>query len=414
SAFLLGELSAEEAAEIERAAAADPAIRMSLAELEKTSAFLGGVFSGDSAEGLLPNQREAVLRASRDADSLGKVIELESAKRSWRPWLAGIGAAAAVAIAAFLMNRVEPGGNQRLVEGLDGVSEEIALLPLPGPTVDGASTSVGSGSAPAEAMVRSMEAGPGEYLEKVARHVERSPLPAREVLPPTGKLGAFSSAETTRLPVLVGSSSYRWVSAWIRERGELPPRNAVRIEELVNLASLPVNQGGEDLEVSLEVVDCPWNESSVVVGVQLFARGGSVSDLTAVAKGLGAHRILGSFSHRDNGSLPTVLPQGRRTLVLIECLRGNLGAEGGNPEIQVQVGVQPARRLAVGLASRQGSAGMNHAVTLAGFGMWLRGEGVTATNLRGMLEISVDDPDSVRADRRRVISEALKLAESER
>ena len=65
--------------------------------------------------------------------------------------------------------------------------------------------------------------------------------------------------------------------------------------------------------------------------------------------------------------------------------------------------------------AREGvTLGMRHAAGLAGFGMWLRGEGVTADQVRSMLLDSSSDSDPVRGDLRRMIDEALKLADSER
>ena len=81
SAYLLGELGPAEAAEIERAAAADPAIRLSLDEMRRTTAFLDGLFGAGEAA-LHPAQREAILRAGRDADATGKVVATETLSKT--------------------------------------------------------------------------------------------------------------------------------------------------------------------------------------------------------------------------------------------------------------------------------------------------------------------------------------------
>lgn len=408
SAYLLGELSAEEAAVIKRAAAADPAIKMSLSELEKTFRFLGSVLGGAGNEKLLPAQREAIRQAGRDADSLGKVVELASAQRSWKPWLAGLGAAAAVAFAALLMSRVEPNKSGALVAS-GVVTDEIALLPMPGPSVGEGSTSVGSRGGLAEEQAKSLESRPGGFLSDVAQHLDRRPLPEKESLPMTGAQSGFSSDSQTRLPVVVGTSSLRWVNGWIREKQQLPPRNAVRVEELINNAALPSGVQFEDLSVSLETMKCPWNSESVLVGVQIKAGASDARDLKVVYESEGTRRLLGSFSVRDDRELPSVLPANRRTLVMLEVIE----SASGLGAVSIDLGVLSSKFDVPGI--RDGvTAGMRHASLLAGFGMWLRGEGVTDDQVGAMLVEAEADADPVRAELRRVMSEALKLADSER
>ena len=66
SAYLLGELSAEDASAVERAAAADPALGLALRELESTHRLLANTLAPGSAT-LLPRQRETIRRAARVA-----------------------------------------------------------------------------------------------------------------------------------------------------------------------------------------------------------------------------------------------------------------------------------------------------------------------------------------------------------
>src|SRR4029079_13587552 len=53
--------------------------------------------------------------------------------------------------------------------------------------------------------------------------------------------------------------------------GRLPPRNAVRIEELVNYFryEYPQPKAGQPFSVNMEVADCPWREGHLVLRVGL-------------------------------------------------------------------------------------------------------------------------------------------------
>lgn len=408
SAYLLGELSHDEAAVIKRAAAADPAIKMSLSELEKTLGFFSGVFGGAGDEKLLPAQREAIRQAGRDAESLSKVVPLASAHRSWKPWLTGFGAAAAVAFAAVLMSRVEPERSSGIVDA-GAVTDEIALLPMPGPTAGEGATSVGNRSGSMVEQAKNLESRPGGFLSDVAKHLDRKPLPESSSLPMTGPQSGFASGPMTRLPVIIGSSSFHWVNGWIREKQQLPPKNAVRVEEMINSAVLPGGVESGDLLVAIEVMKCPWNTDSLLVGVQLKAGSSDTKDLKVIYRSQASRRILGSFSVRNDGALPSVLPANHRTLSILEVKDDGSGLGG----VSINHGTEKLE-LRVPSAGETVSPGMRHAAGLAGFGMWLRNEGVKADQVRSMLVDAVSDTDSVRAETRRMIEEALKLADSER
>lgn len=409
SAYVLGELSADEAAVIERAAAGDPAIKMSVRDLEKMSGFLINTFNQGAGAELLPSQREAIRKAGRDAASLGRVVKLESPGRSWKRWLGGFGAAATVAFAALLMSRVEPAGKSVDASGSGIVTDEIALLPLPGPSVGGGATQVAGISAPATEQTRNLESRPGEFLREVARHLDRRPLPDASKLPATRELGGFGGGTGTRLPVVVGDSSLRWVSGWVLEKQELPPRNAVRVEELVNASSLPIAEFIGDLGFTMETMRSPWNAKATLLAIQVKAGDVAVRDLELVCQSESRHRLLGSFAIRDDGMLPSVLPAGRSTLVMLELLE--TGESLG--EIEVIQGSQVSLRK-IPVPSNEVTPGMRHAALLGGFGMWLRDEGVGQAVLMKLLESSAGDHDPVRAEVRRMLAEALDLRDSKR
>lgn len=416
SAYVLGELTSEAAAAFELEVTADPAIRLCLNEQEKMISLLDTAFSGSAEKRLLPSQREAVMRAGRAAAEEGKVIDLASARRGLRPWMAGLGAAAMVTFAMLLIKQLGPGGGAGGSAAVAMVSEEVAMLPMPGPSAGGAtgSTHVASGGdeSPMAVQTRRLKDRPGEYLVEVAKRLDKSALPQAGQLPSTGDLAEFSKSGEIRLPILVGTSSFRWVSGWIREKGELPPKDAVRLEEIINSSAIS-SQQSEGFALLVESMPCPWDSESLLAGIQIDAGEKAVDELELQLHSNLECRMLGSFARGGGAELPQLLPAGRRTMLLVEfradsAANGELGelvsTQGGRS--QTQVIERPVAEV---------SDGLRHTVLMAGFGLWLRDEGVSASDLEEMLDrAAAVDGDPVRADARSLVAESLKLVESGR
>lgn len=71
----------------------------------------------------------------------------------------------------------------------------------------------------------------------------------------------------------VDTASYSNVRRFINE-GKLPPKGAVRIEELINYFSYdyPQPDGEHPFSVTTEVGPCPWNDSRKLVRIGLKAK----------------------------------------------------------------------------------------------------------------------------------------------
>lgn len=372
SAYVLGELDAAEMVRVERAAAADPAIRISLNELERTAGMLTDLFGAESEARLRPTQRRAVMKASADSGSSGVSVELPRA--SWRPWILAVGAAAAVVLATVAIGRFggsRPGG---LVN-----AEEVSLLPAPGPESGGAR--VASGGAEGASLSKPADpvdqAGP---FREIARTQERGKLPDRAKLPATGNLASPSSDAELRLPVVTGTGSAVWVRRWIMERGELPPRDAVRVEEMVNSVTLPMEPLGEELEFAVSAMPCPWDNTRTLVGVGFRAKSEDIADLELRSLSGQPRRIIGSYAVRSDAALSSVLPKGRSQLVLLE-FSGN--QELGSIEIRIGDSREFSRPVP---SSTEPGPMMERAAAMAAFGLWLRDEGVSRDDLKAVLE----------------------------
>lgn len=408
SAFLLGELPAAEAAAVEHAVAADPALRLSLDELRRVASLLEGTLS-TAPPALRPVQREAVLRAVRHADSEGKVVELASARRGLRPWFTVIGAAAAVVLAVTLASKVagprKPGGQS------GGGAVELALLPMPGPVVEGGEAATPGGGASTEsvrtAQREELQKDPGGFLDEVSRQLTRDPLPDPARLPSLKPLPPLQSGAEVSLPVVVGHASYGWVRGWVRDRAALPPKDAVRLEELVN--TFPVETDGKEGEpMSIGTAACPWNPSAVLVAATLRApdgRDASVNWSFEPAEGARIRLIASPGS--TTGRLPDRLPAGRPVTVLLEVVPP-AGADRAGV-LKLELDGEFSGRI-VGLPGESASPSMRQLGLMAAFGMWLRGEGLDAPAMEAILEAAGTDADPGRSDSRRLVRQALDVA----
>lgn len=406
SAYLLGELPPAEAAAIERAIAADPALKLSFGDLKKVASFLEGALS-TSAPGLRPAQREAILKAGRHADSEGKVVEFASAKRGARPWLATFGAAAAVVLAVTVASKIA--GPDKRVAGGGKVATEISLLPLPGPRGSGETAAAGGGKTGSVEISQSeqLRNSPAAFLENVSRQLSHDPLPDPDRLPTLKPLPPLASALEIELPVLIGHASYGWVRGWVRDRAVLPPKQAVRIEELVNTFPLPV----EPLETAasrIETAACPWNPETVLVAATLRGPRGVEIPVTwsfEAAEGTRVRMLASTGS--GAAKLPDRLPGGRTTTVLLEVEPAEGSERLGVLKLDAagdfsgHVVDSPAGTV---------SPAMRQLGLVAAFGMWLREEGIDSVKLERILRESGSDEDPGRADTRRLVRQALDIA----
>ncbi len=397
TAYALGELDEAGMRLVERAVAGDPALRITLDEIERTCGWMSDVFSGGEAR-LRPSQRRAVMKAGTAA-AASKVIE---PARPWRPWSMALAAAAAVILVAALLGHFVAPGSPDATQ-LDAV----ALLPAPGPSTGSATRVAAGGGETSAARMAAGVSGGGDAFRKLAAKIQQAPLPEKSALPATTDLAGFSNSAELRLPVVTGTGSAVWVRRWIEERHELPPRDAVRVEEMVNIVTLPMQPLGERLEAGVASMPCPWDARRTLVGVALRAPREAVEGLEMRSVSMRPRRVVGSYAVRSNASLPTTLPAGRSQLVLIEFSgRGDLGV------IELVDGTGHAFKLPL-VENPEATPRLQRAAALAAYGLWLRGEGVGPEIVREALETTRDD-DPIWMETYRGIERALALPRAQR
>lgn len=402
SAWVLGELPADEAAAIAAAVAADPALQAQAAELQTMSDFLGSTLATAT---LRPDQREAVRRAGRIPAANVVAFPSAAKKQPRRVWPLLLGAAAAVAFAAYLNSRpADSPATAPPVAKATG-AENPALQPYPGPRISTLPPNPDQGK-PAHST--------GPLLDDMARQLAANALPDPTTLPPTTPLPAMRSDAEIDLPLVVGRASYDWVRGWIREKNELPPKDAVRIEELANAFPLPADEETREfagLKIACVSIPSPWSGAGRLVGVQIANESGHPRQVQwsfspAPGARAGGVRVLASTG--GSGRQASDLPSGRRTLVLIELASATdtagdlvVSSSGRSKRFPALETKDPALR----------QAGL-----VAAFGIWLRGEGIDDSRLATILAATEKDSTAGTAaqpewaDSRRLVREALDLA----
>ena len=386
SAWVLGELPAEEADAVAQAVAADPALQAAADELRGVCNFLGGTFS---APALLPEQREAVRRAGRS-----NVVEFPAAgKKKVQHWQALFATAAAIALGAFVVSRIETGSNSEVVQRSQ---PEPASPPTIRPV-----TGNGDAAGANPRHVHSADGAPDPVLADFAN----VKLPEAAQMPAITPLHRSADLD---LPLVVGRASYDWVRGWIQEKNELPPKEAVRVEELANAFPLPSEEETETfagLRVACVSMASPWSGSGRLVGVQIAneseqARRVSWAFRPAPGARGGLVRVLASTGGAS--SVPTSLPAGNRTLVLIELS----SATGDAGDLVVSAEGRSRRIPAVDSKA----PGLKQAALIAAFGIWLRDEGIDDSRLRQILVSAGEDPDPRSKEIRQLVGKALDIA----
>ena len=394
TAYLLGELPADEAAAVERAVAADPALGLVVREMDEVQRMLTDTLAPESAS-LMPRQRDAVLSAARHADQSGKIVSLRSQRWQVKSLLIPLTAAALIALAVFIMVRLPAGkstvaGTPESPDESGDMPMQIALLPAPGPLdasgkpSEARPTASSSLAKAAESRAAALQSEGDLFLRNIAERLAESPPPAAGDLPKLEQRGAVPAASraTLELPVHSGRSSLAWITHSIRTDRKLPPSDAVRLEEVLNNFALrpagaaAISQG---VTLSTESVACPWKPSATLVVVSFRGASDTARDVTATFHADPAtvrnYRLLGfaPVSGLAPGPLPTRLPAKAITSLVIEI--EPLSPEGNLGSVEWTVNNQAAPAIAI---SRQGDAepsdDARFAILVSTFCQWLVGE----------------------------------------
>lgn len=433
SSYLLGELSPDEAAEVERAVAADPALRVALEELGETQRILGDSLGGEQHQ-LHGWQREAVHRAARDAEDAGKLIDLPSRRRSLRPVAILAAAAAVIFVIGWAMWKFPIPGDDKLGKGpvapdWSDPKVEIALLPMPGPEVARGSGEGAVGAPRAELIRAQQEAlrdDPQGFLEQIGSTLHSAPLPPAGRLPAPVERKPVDAAETPLqpLPLIAGELSYHWLRSALLDDGRLPPPAAVRVGELVNAfryrLSDPLEVGG--VRFAAESGSCPWDESARLVLITIECVSDDPRQVAAAFEAdpgvVRSYRLLGfgGSTGRAVASAArklTTIPAGHRVNLMLQLWPSGSGEESPG-EVSLRVlrgGAEEEHRLPIEAGSRwdECSGDFRHAALVAGSGLWMSGSEVEPRPAPGLLAKLAEAGESAAAGQDERRAEGLQL-----
>lgn len=326
TAYVLGELSPKEAKQFEHAIAGDPALKLAVNEIERTQADLLK-FLGAETDTLLPRQRSAIMRAAREASGQENIISLKPQRKPFSIWTWPLAAAAVVTATMFIVTMI------------------------PAPNNGDSDGNVANGS----------DKGLGEDFVAVEN--------------------SGQSRKNIGLPLVAGNKSLTQITRSIRDTGNLPNKQDVRIEEILN--SFPLDAKGsvalwKGNSLGAEVVECPWSPSGSLVFVKIRGAKDKSSKLSIEFQSnentVISSRLLGfelEQNDRERKPMPQMLSAGQETMValLVESKSHELGKLVWSVDGEAGPAVELVRD-----ANKEASSDSRFASLICGFGLWLRGE----------------------------------------
>lgn len=289
TAFALGELKGNDAIEIARAVQSDERIREAVSEVRDTSFLLLDSLRGGETPMLTSAQRDNIRRAGAGPVMLDKAsVSIFVWKK---PLLAGVGVAAAISLALYMVG----GGPviQEVAHTADVDTEvksgwdwsQVDLQDLTAPAALGMNE-----NAPENRILESAHAVASagrddteSYRKEVEQRIRQSKLKQASLLQEGQENDWVEVDAALRLdvPMASGAASWPWLQRYVDEDEALPPKQSVRIEELVNhfQYKTPVMLTGNALVADIEICKTPWNPKTSLLAVHIAARPNVNADL---------------------------------------------------------------------------------------------------------------------------------------
>lgn len=256
--------------------------------------------------------------------------------------------AACLALALYGLSVWQPGKSTVIANASEWVTlePEIALSPMPAPDWnDSLDTQADSDQSlpptlpnqPGPEMASAkVKLDSSEALIALRRNAMDASLPPQNQFPTLEDNSYLSTSKLaeSKVPVLSGRASYPWVRRYLEGQsgGNLPPREAVRIEELVNAFPYdePRDLQSGRIATGMRIVSCPWDSKCLLLGI-LFKNTSRIDDIEMKAKlhvspdSIAEYRILGyaqpSQKSGPKAEIPSILPAGESQFVIYELRR---------------------------------------------------------------------------------------------
>lgn len=270
TAYALGELTRSEAEEMSKMlnAGENAAIKREVEGIDALGVMLTQALSTTSAGAeseaepqikLSAAQREAIFRSAKTPT----VDDVSSANQSrWlRPVVVTLGAAALVTFSFMMLDNIAV--DDPSVAALPDASfSELSEDQLHAPIIPNSSDWTGNSNA---SSVSSQASGVsnrslasngvkvGGDVANLAKLVENDWINRAD-------------SAVTRMPLVCGKASWNWVSQSIVQKGSLPDKNVVRVEEILNAFDYDFSSALELKHASagVDLVRCPWNSDNLI------------------------------------------------------------------------------------------------------------------------------------------------------
>ena len=292
TAYALGELPPKQAKVITEREKVDQGVADEMAKTQALGRLLCEAYEREGLS-LHPVQRAVIRRVGQSQEALA----MRSARQRG-DWQRGVGialaAAASITLVLFILAKTPVENLTQAAVEPEQLQMEVVLSPAAltnwGETGADLVAENGQSETPDTAEKQQAEKARAEFTQRVlndpqrffasAEHTARRQiLPEAESFVPLHENGYLSTSDRpkTTVPVMAGRTSFAWVERFLRERGQLPPKDAVRLEELVNYPDYHENAEAQVGGVALtsELVPCPWNEDSLLLGLLLQREPGS-------------------------------------------------------------------------------------------------------------------------------------------
>ena len=406
TAYALGELPRLQAREIERAALLEAGVQESLDELAETRDVLSEAYQAVPLQ-LGLDRRNLVHQAGLGPDS-AHLVSIDRRRRVVRA-IGVITAAAALITLAFVALQHTPVSHgddilakkpltkeekmriRVLLEGV-GAPTGLAAQQISLPEVPGEGENSRPADAEYQAVVQLIRNNPDHFFKGIGRERVMAALPEILRLPGMRENPFVSplDVERTKIPVTSGTTGFKLVECFVRDKGELPPRATVRIEELIN--HVPYRDEGDarldNIMLGAELMKCPWDERKVLLSVLVQNRTDrllppdAALTLAVNPEAVHSYRLIGYASGGDDpeNALRRGLDPDKSNMVLYELIPSD-------PEVlykheilcrlNLELGGHFDRLLEVPVVSpprdwNNASLNVRTAAVIAGYGMILR------------------------------------------
>ncbi len=321
TAYALGELSRHEAAEVTKQLKGNPALQKEVDQIDNLGLALTKAFGKEDEIKLSSKQRAAIFQSGRNPTN-ADVISIH--KKQWlRPVVVTLGAAAALAVTFTVLNNMAGRDDLPSQVNFQKIEKDDMLSPIaPNQSrwdkTSNSNSNSNSGASQVGSNIVLFDNASKHNVETMGDGLMHHPAALRgEIEKTAATQSSLNLAELsengwesradkamTRLPLVCGNASWKWMEQWIDNIDSnspdnvRPSKNAVRIDEILNHFhySNPADIQVGNIHSGISLVQCPWsaNHQIAVVLVQNRSKIDSYAEAAiTMSEAVSRYRLLG-------------------------------------------------------------------------------------------------------------------------